>query len=95
MPFHAVLPLLPLLLADLDLVLDSLGEGDHLLHVDQDPAVVAVRLEADAADVEVPLVEPHDRRGQLLGEIGGNEDDPDVLGESILIRLFPLQEAQD
>ena len=91
----AVLPPHAFLLADLYGVLDGLRERDDLLHVDQDPAVVAVGLEADAPDVEVPLVQPHDRGGQLLGKVGGDEDDPDVLAEPVLVGLGPLQEIED
>jgi hypothetical protein len=78
-----------LFLPDLDLIGGGFGQRDDLLHIDKQATVVVIGLHADAADVETVLVEPYDGGGQLLRELRRGQDDADVLGEYILVGVFP------
>lgn len=52
------------------------GQGDGLLHIQQQPVTDLVGGQADAADVQpVEVGEPQDCRGDLPVEPGGNKHD--------------------
>jgi len=60
-----------------DLESGGLRQRDDLVELDEEPAVDAVRCEADAADVEPEhFCEPEDRHRDLDVEAAGDEDDP-------------------
>ena len=84
-----------LLLFELNAILLCLGQRDDLLNVQQEPLAIAIRFQPNTMDAEISFVEPHHGRGQLLGEFCGCQDDPNVLGELVLVRFFPLQEFED
>src|SRR5690606_34669060 len=72
------------LLLQLDLVASRLGQRNDLLYVEQDSILETVRLQANAPDVEIALIEPHHGRGYLRREVGRYEHDANILRELLL-----------
>ena len=67
---------LPFSVSQPDHVVRRRRHGNHLTHFEVQLVFRSVGLQLDARYVHVPLVEPQDTRGELFGEVGGDQNDP-------------------
>ena len=84
-----------LFFTDLHLILVGLGKRNDLLHIHQPFLAIEIGTKPDAADVDLPFSQPQDRCRQFFSKVLRNQNDPDILSESFLIRFIPSQELQD
>ena len=95
----ALLPVLPLRQAldpKLGLEVGGLRQGDQLLNIHQQPVVFqSVGLQANAANVDLAVPQPHDGCGKFLTEIRSGQDDPGIAAECHGVRRIRAQEGED